>query len=170
MSQAEKDKLLLRLIGKDAVLVERLNFELVEHRETLHTRRELIKQAIERVAKHSNDTPGWLMMDMRSLSGDITRHMKVTKDAYGEVELNLFMLNTFFDYQTELLRHYNSRSDKAAEYIAKRTEQLLKKVQKLDPDYYIEFSDDVNRLLQRVHTLCPAPYARQLNLPKEWNV
>lgn len=168
MPPAEKDKLLLRLIGKDAVLIERLNFELIEQRETLNTRREIIKQTIERVAKQSDDTPGWLMMDMRSLNGEITRHVKVTKDTYGDVELSLYLLNQFFDYQTDLLRHYNSRSDKAAEYIAKRTEQVLKKLRKLDPDYYIEFADDVNRLLQRVHTLCPAPYARQLNLPKEW--
>lgn len=169
MPQPEKDKLLLRLIGKDAILVERLNFELIEHRDTVNARREIIKKSIERAAELSDDTPGWLMMDMRSLSGDITRHVKVTKDAYGEVELMLYLLNTFFDYQTELLRHYNSRSDKVAEYIAKRTGQILKKLLKLDPDYYIEFADDVNRLLQRVHTLCPAPYARQLNLPAEWN-
>lgn len=168
MPQGEKDKLLLRLIAKDDILVERLAFELVEHKETLDTRREIIKSAINRLAKSSYDWPGWAMMDMRSLSGDITRHVKVTKDAYGEVELQLHMLNSYFDEQTDLLRFYNSRSDKTAEYIAKRTEQLLKKLNKLNPDYYIDFELSVNRLLERVHAFCPAPYARQLQLPHEW--
>ncbi|GAB4002339.1 hypothetical protein GCM10028807_60810 [Spirosoma daeguense] len=169
MSGVEKDKLLLRLIAKDSILTERLQFELVEHKQTIDERRELIRQHIRRTANLKQDSAGWIMMDMRTISGYISRHLKVTKDKYGEVELTLYMLNTFYDQNAHLLHKYNSRTDKAAEYIAKRTDQVLKKVSKLDPDYYVEFADDINKLLGWVHHNAPAHYARQLGLPQEWS-
>lgn len=170
MPGVEKDKLLLRLIAKDAVLTERLQFELVEEGKTIDERRGLIRAFIDRTATLHADSAGWLMMDMRTVSGYITRHLKVTKDKYGEVELMLYMLNTFYDHNAHLLHKYNSRTDKAAEYIAKRTDQALKKAIKLNPDYHIEFANEINKLLSWVYQNAPAHYARQLGLPKEWNV
>lgn len=170
MPGVEKDKLLLRLIAKDTILTERLQFELVEHSDTLEERRDLIRQFIDRTANLHQDSAGWVMMDMRTVSGYISRHLKVTKDKYGEVELMLYMLNTFYDHNAHLLQKYNSRTDKAAEYIAKRAEQVLKKVGKLDADYHIEFADEINKLLGWVHYTAPAHYARQLGLPNEWVV
>jgi hypothetical protein len=166
----EKDKLLLRLIAKDATLSEKLYFELVERGQTIDERRELIRDFIRRTATLNADTAGWLMMDMRTVSGYISRHLKVTKDKYGEVELMLFMLNTFYDHNAHLLHKYNSRTDKAAGYIAKRADQVLKKALKLDPDYHIEFADEINKLLQWVYSNAPAHYARQMGLPTEWKV
>ncbi|AQG80847.1 hypothetical protein [Spirosoma montaniterrae] len=168
MPGVEKDKLLLRLVAKDALLVEKLQFELLEGKQTLDERRQIIRQFIDRTARLNPDSAGWLMMDMRTVSGYITRHVKVTKDKYGEVELMLYMLNTFYEQNAHLLAKYNSRSDKCAEYVAKRTEQLLKNVGKLDADYHVEFADDINKLLSWVHYAAPAHYARQLGLPKEW--
>ncbi|MBC3784979.1 hypothetical protein [Spirosoma utsteinense] len=170
MPGVEKDKLLLRLVAKDAILTEKLQFELVERGQTIDDRRTMIRDFILRTATLNADTPGWLMMDMRTVSGYISRHLKVTKDKYGEVELMLSMLNTFYDHNAHLLHKYNSRSDKAAEYIAKRTDQVLKKAAKLDPDYHIEFASEINKLLLWIHGNAPAHYARQLGLPKEWMV
>lgn len=170
MPGVEKDKLLLRLIAKDPILGEKLQFELVERGQTVEERRALIRAFIQRTATLNADTPGWLMMDMRTVSGYISRHMKVTKDRYGEVDLMLNMLNTFYDHNAHLLHKYNSRSDKCAQYIAKRTDQMLKKAAKLDPDYHMEFTDEINKLLRWVHGNAPAHYARQLDLPKEWVV
>ena len=170
MPGVEKDKLLLRLLAKDTILTERLQFELVEHSDTLEERRDLIRQFIDRTANLHQDSAGWVMMDMRTVSGYISRHLKVTKDKYGEVELMLYMLNTFYDHNAHLLQKYNSRTDKAAEYIAKRAEQVLKKVGKLDADYHIEFADEINKLLGGVHYSAPAHDARQLGLPNEWVV
>lgn len=168
MSASEKDKLLLRLVAKDPILTEKLEFELVEERSTVDERRQSIKEYIDRVASLYHDSPGWVMMDMRSASGYITRHMKVTKDAYGEVELSLYMLNTFYKHQADQLRHYNRNSDKAAQYIAKRADQILKKVMKLAADYHLEFEGDVNEVLTHVYKSCAQHYARQLDLPHSW--
>ena len=170
MPGTEKDKLLLRLIAKDAVLTERLQFELVEDGRTVDERRSLIRDLVDRTANLHADSANWMMTDMRTVGGYISRHLKVTKDKYGEVELMLYMLNTFYTHNAHLLQKYNSRTDKAADYIAKRTDQVLKKVAKLDPDYHLEFADEINKLLSWVHYSAPAHYARQLGLPKEWVV
>lgn len=168
MPQKEKDKLLLQLVAKNDSLVLRLEFELLEQGDTLNERRQEIKKAILRVAKMTHDTPGWMMMDMRSLSGDITQHVKTTKDKYGDIELTLYLLKTFFDHQLDLLRLHNHRSDSCAEYIAKKTDGMIKKLNKFDEDYYVDFETDVNKLLECVHTFCPKTYARELKVPTSW--
>ncbi len=167
LPEGEKDKLLLKLVTKDALLVERLEFELIEHSQTVDERRLIIREFIDRTVRLKQDSAGWIMMDMRTISGYITRHLKVTKDKYGEVELGIYMLNSFFEERPDQLRTYNTRTDKCALYIAKRTEQILKKLLKMDPDYHIEFLDDMNTLLDRLYANCPAHYARQLGIPKE---
>lgn len=168
MSPQEKDKLLLRLVAKDPLLVDRLHFELIEDSSTLPERREVIRERIMKIAQMSQYSPGWIMMDMRSMSGDITHHVKITKDKYGEIELTLLMLNAFFEHHAEQLRHYTSRSDKCALYMAKKTQTVLKLLTKMDEDYFVDFEDGMNQLLAYVHTMCTHAYARQMELPKQW--
>ncbi|GHB69069.1 hypothetical protein [Persicitalea jodogahamensis] len=169
MPGKEKDKLLLRLINKDKNLVDRLHFELIEDGSTLPERREAIRSRIAKVAQMSQHSPGWIMMDMRSLSGDITHHVKITKDKYGEIELNIALLNDFFENHPKQLTNYTSRSDKCALYITKKTQTILKQLAKLDEDYYVDFAESVEKLLQYVHSMCSQHYARQMELPREWN-
>ncbi|GAB3520955.1 hypothetical protein [Emticicia fontis] len=164
----EKDKMLLKLIAKSDLLIEQLHYQLLENESFLGDRRDEIKKSIQRVSKMYHDTPGWMMMDMRDLNSRITQHVKVTKDKYGEIELTLNLLNSFFDNQMKLLEKYNSKSDTVALYIAKRTEFVLKKLPKLHEDYYIEFERDVNKLLERVHKYAPAYYAKQMGIPTSW--
>ena len=168
MNAKEKDKLLLRLVGKDNNLVERLQFELLEEGGTVDERRQDIKMAILQVAQRYHATPGWMMMDMRDLNARITQHVKITKDKYGDIELTLCLLNAFFEHQPKHLEVFNSRSETVSEYIAKRTESVLKKLEKFDEDYRIDFQADVDKLLFSVHTYCPRPYARQLGIPINW--
>ena len=170
MPEKEKDKLLMRLITKDPILTERLEYELVEEKSTLDYRRQLIRDLTDRTAKLDPDTAGWLMMDMRTVSGYITRHVKVTKDSYGEVDLTLHMLNAFLDNHLGLLKTLNGRTEKCAQYVAKRTDMLLKKLNKLDPDYFMEFEKGMNRLLQHVHIGALAHFAKMLTLPKSWQI
>ena len=168
MPLKEKDKLLLKLIGKDDLLIEKLQFELIEQGDTIELRREEIRQRINRVASMHHDTAGWMMMDMRTISGEINQHLKVTKDKYGDVELNLYMLNTFFQKQPTLLKIHNTRTDSCALYIAKKTAMILKNLEKLDEDYHIEFEVAINRLLEYVYANCPKNYAKEMNIPTVW--
>ena len=167
MVPKEKDKLLLRLINKDKALVDKLYFELIEESSTLTERREAIHTHIEHVSHHAQNTAGWILMDMRSLSGEITYHVKITKDKIGGVELNLFLMNTFFERYENQLKIYTNRSDKFALYAAKKANTILHALYKLAEDYQFDFKNDVNKMLEYIHTLCTRIYVQQLGLPRK---
>jgi hypothetical protein len=168
MSQAEKDKLLLRLVAKDENLINQLEFKLLEDESTLDERREKIKNQILKVAKMYHYSAGYMMMDMRYLSGDISAHVKTTKDKYGDIELNIFLLNSFFEHQLDHLRTHTAKTDTCADYIAKKTATIIKNLAKLNEDFYVEFEDNVHQLLESVHAYCPKNYARELMIPTQW--
>ncbi|TDB68959.1 hypothetical protein [Arundinibacter roseus] len=164
----EKDKLLLRLITKDRVLADKLHFELIEGSATVEERKSVIFEHIALLGKTNHSSAGWLMMDLRTLSGEITYHVKITKDKYGEIELLLRMLTTAFATHSEQLSNYNSRTDKCALYMAKKVKLVLARLAKLDEEYYVDFENEVNVLLQYIHSHCTRMYAAQLALPRQW--
>ncbi|MCF2445779.1 hypothetical protein L0657_17595 [Dyadobacter sp. CY345] len=168
MPPKEKDKLLIRLITKDKALTDKLYFELIEDSSTIPERRESIMARITRLTKYVQDSPGWILMDMRNLSGDITYHVKVTKDKIGALELNIFLLNTFLTSYSDKLKVYTSRTDKCALYIAKKALTILNGLNKLEEDYRVDYKKDTNKMLKLVHQLSSKMYARQLNVPEEW--
>lgn len=170
LTREEKDKLLLRLINKHKDLQEQLIFQLLEDGQTLPERRDDLRNKMDRFYKLDPDSSGWLMTDMRRLHAEIAYHVKITKDKYGEVELVLYLLNECFEKQLSYVQKYTSKTDSLAEYIAKRTEAILKKLTKLHPDIQFEFLEDVNHLLERVYAYAPAPYAKQLGLPKRMDI
>lgn len=166
----EKDKLLLRLIAKDQDLVERLHFVLIEHEATTEERRLEIKEKIAfTAAGHYPRPDGWLLKTMRGLSLAITHHVKITKDKYGDIELNLYLLTTFFDVQPSSFAVLTRDNDQICAYVAKKADSILKKLTKVESDYYIEFEEDVNRILTFIHTYGPRLYARDINLSTTWN-
>jgi hypothetical protein len=167
MPAAEKDKLLLRLVAKDDDLCKKLEYKLLDEESSLEERREEIRKVIASLSKASHYSPGYLMMDMRSVNSLITQHVKITKDKYGEVELTLLMLNEVLSHQMGFIEKYKGRADTFAAYVAKRTQFALEKAGKLHPDFYIEFEENINTLLKYIYTCSPAAYyAREMKLPK----
>ncbi len=164
----EKDKMLLRLIGKNNLLTQQLQYQLLENESFLDDRRDEIKKAIQLVSDMNHSIASWMLKDIRELNSKITTHVKVTKDKYGEIELTLYLLNTFFENQFKMLEKYSTKTDTLALYIARRTDFILKKMPKLHEDYYVEFEQEINKLLQRVNTYAPAYYARQMGIPQKW--
>jgi hypothetical protein len=172
MPQAEKDKLLLRLIIKQPLLVEQLEHKLLGDAEDTLSRREEIREAIKKMAGYTHyETPGWLMMAMRDQSGDIGRHVKVTKDKIGEPLLLLALVNEVFRNQKRLLTEKANRAEKFAEYAVKKAETIVSKLEKIHPDYYTELEDEVNEMLTSIHNYppCQRPL-RATPLPKKWNI
>jgi hypothetical protein len=167
MPVKEKDKLLLRLITKDKTLADRLHFELIEDSSTIMERREDIMATIRRTSTFNQNTPGWILMDMRNLSGDIAYHVKVTKDKTGGIELNIFLLNTFLGKYRDILKTYSSRADTCALYIAKKALTIVNALKKLDEDYRADYLKDANEMLSLVYQLCSKMYARQLEVPEQ---
>lgn len=149
LSDKEKDKLILRLLKKDLTLANRLHFELV-NTDTVDQQREVIEELVKtKVENFSKNfySPGYLNMDIRYLSGDISHHVKITKDKYGEVSLNLLLLNEVMKHNKQLLRENNTAKYKKIKVaILARTYKVLIGINKLDQDYLIDFKEDLEML------------------------
>lgn len=154
MPSQEKDKMLYRLIAKEPDLVNKLIFQLLESGDSIEDRRDEIKELInEHLTRYKSHfyTPGYLQMNLRSLSGEINRHLKTTKDKYGEVALNLFMLNKVMElYNEEVMRFDSQKSRTFNEYIVKRTLKIYALLSKLHEDYVADFKTDLQQLGEKI--------------------
>lgn len=169
MPVKEKDKLLLRLVTKDAKLIRKLVFELLENGATRDERALALRAEIqEDLNKQSKEytSPGYLMLYLRHWSGRITEHVLATTDKPGEVILNFFMLAEAFRLNTKMLAKHDYRNEKLAIYVVKKVAALLKKAEKLHEDYFMEFRSDAEEVLDKIwkfHSM--ADVAEALNLP-----
>jgi len=150
LPQKEKDKLLFRLIPKDEVLTEQLTFRLLEDAATTDERRSEVARAITDEyddLRNNRFSPGYLKIAMRSLSGQITRHVRVTRDKYGEVELQLQLLNDALEeFQDELADFPERRTFKLYTYIIRRAGKINTLLDKIHDDYRLDFEDELRRL------------------------
>lgn len=153
LPEKEKDKLLIRLLKKDLILAQRLEFELIDHL-SVDERRALIADDIEtEVKKFSgySGSIGYLNMDMRYLSGSITKHVKITKDKFGEVSLNILMLTEVLQLNNERIQQASfSHARKLLVAIIARAFKIVVLTHKLDEDYLIELEKPLNRLGQLI--------------------
>ena len=145
----EKDKLILRLLRRDKILASRLEFELLgletaeERRSEMETK---IREQIRRISDRSWNA-GYLILQIRSVSGEITTHVKITKDKIGEVSLNLLMLNEVLRQNTTKIEHTRSvKAEKIAGYIIARAFKVLVMIRDLHEDYLLEFKEDLEQL------------------------
>jgi hypothetical protein len=166
----EKDKLLLKLLAKDEKLVKKLEYELIEQGSTLNARREEVVKAIDSLYKFKAYSSGYLMMDMRYVNARISEHVKITTDKYGEVELTLKLLRGCFEKQFQWIESHTSASDNLCSYVAKKTQFLVGKIKKIHPDLQYDFFEELNKLLSDVHDFGPKNYARELKIPKVYEI
>jgi len=170
MPQKDKDKLILKLVAKDDVLMQQLQFMLVEGNSTVDYRRDEVKTIIDKLYSSNAYSSGYLMMDMRYANAEITRHVKITKDKYGEIELTIKLLKDCFEKQLKWIQKYSAKSDTLSNYVAKRTDFVLKKLVKMHPDIQFDFHADVNTLLEYVHSYAPSYYAKLMALPRTFEI
>ena len=156
LSHKEKDKLLFRLIAKDSLLVRKLTFELLESEAgiTKEDKRATIEEALlDLLNKEDFYSPGYLLSDLRHISGEITRHVRTTKDKYGDIYLNFVMLNTAFRLHGDRIRTFTSQKTKSVketrsfnDYVVKRALRLLKQLAKLHEDHILDFEGPMKEL------------------------
>jgi hypothetical protein len=170
LTPEQKDKLLLKLFRKDPLLVEKLAFEFFEDKSDLTQRVQILKDNISQSVTPNRlpwNTPGELMMLMRTLNGRITEHVKITKDKYGEVELTLLLLNTAFERFWTMLNDKKQRADKFSEYILRRTVILFKNLSKLHEDNYLDFREDLKKLMDFLNLYLPTKYRlKEFEIPE----
>jgi hypothetical protein len=139
----EKDKLLIRLLKKDLKLTKRLTFELLDLG-TVDERRLLVeKNIISNVAQMTKNfySIGYLNLDVRDLSGYITEHVWTTKDKYGNVSLNLLLLNEVLKLNNDhiLTARPPVRLRKFCAAIIARVFKVLILISKMDDDLLLDF-------------------------------
>lgn len=145
----EKDKLLFRLLKKDIPLVNKLHFELVDTTTVDERREDMVKYVTDRVSFISETfySIGYLNMDIRYLSGDITEHVKITKDKYGEVSLNLLLLKEVLRRNLKRIeKHTPGKSRKITTALLARIFKVLICITKLDEDFFIDFEEDLQTI------------------------
>ena len=140
-SSKEKDKLIFRLLKKDKLLSKKLYFELIEEETTddkRNTMESYLKERITNLSKHIGN-PKYFLVLVRKLSGEITEHVKVTTDKFGDVFLNLFLVNTILEHNDKLSRQRFDAVYKLYIYLINKIIKALIQIQKLDEDYWLEF-------------------------------
>lgn len=149
LSEKEKDKLILRLLRRDMDLAEKLYFELVDT-DSIEDKRKImeinISKQIIRFSEnfHSLD---YIAIEMRNISGKISHHVKITKDKFGEISLNLQMLNEVIEQNAFSLTHSKpQKSTKFYNYVIGRTFKILLLIQALHEDFLLDFKENLNRL------------------------
>ena len=87
---------------------------------------------------------GYLLQDTRFLSGEITYHVKITKDKFGEISLNLKMLNQLLTINNERIKTVTySKAYTLCIYIIARAFKILLLIKAIDEDYFIDFKEDL---------------------------
>jgi hypothetical protein len=148
LPSSEKDKLIWRLLKKDPDLANRLYFELVSC-DTREDRRKEAMLKIKRMADMSREScryqsPGLLLMDARDTSGIINEHVKVTKDKYGEVCLQIFVLKEFLKIHNAFFKKYPPDSVYTLSiYFVAKTFKIMILLKKMHEDSLIDFADDL---------------------------
>jgi hypothetical protein len=148
LPSAEKDKLIFRLLKKDLHLANQLLFELLSD-DSKEDRRKKAKKDIENriadVKKHLQYfTPGILLMEMRNTSGIINDHVKITKDKYGEICLQIFVLKEFLQLYNKHFK--NSPKEKSYTlnlYLVAKVFKILILLKKQHEDLWTDFVDDL---------------------------
>ena len=156
LPSAEKDKLIFRLLRRDLDLANRLHFELVDV-ETVEEKRIAFEVAmIKKITQYSERfySIGYLLQDTRYLSGDINEHVKITKDKFGEISLNLKMLIQLLTINSERIQSVPySKAYTLCIYVIARAFKILLLIKAIDEDYFIDFREDLATLGKLIYDI-----------------
>ncbi|MBE8714074.1 hypothetical protein [Sphingobacterium hungaricum] len=157
LSQKEKDKLLVRLIGKDKLLLKQLHFQLLEDEYDLENRVKELKAYLAKVIdiskKTISNTPTYanfkeLNYVLRHASGVINEHEKVTKDKIGEFESRLLLIKTSISLFPKLFQPDSSlAAEKLKIYMTGRIKNLVMKFEKLHEDIQFDYQEIMDYIL-----------------------
>lgn len=164
----EKNKILIRLIDKNKVLVEQLHFKLLEHPEIdLKLRQDALSDQIDNLKRYNAIKSKELLTLQRSYFAQISHHKRITGDKVGEVRLGLKLILKFVtDYPLVFNKPDLKYNHKLNEYNIKKMLLLLKNLKGIHEDYQIEFVDNINTILDFFYNGIHAGLAKSLALPR----
>lgn len=152
-SHSEKDKLIFRLLKKDKLLSKKLYFELIDEETTddkRNTMEAYIKERISELSKYIGN-PKYFLVLIRKLSAEITEHVKVTTDKFGEAYLNLFLVTEILSSNEKLSKQRFDAVYKLYIYLINKIFKALIQIKKLDEDYWMEFNEILSEINIKIH-------------------
>ncbi|WP_409151736.1 hypothetical protein [Sphingobacterium sp. BS-2] len=154
----EKDKLLVRLINKDKMLLKQLHYELLEDEADLEDRIFDLKNALESLFEVNSNKVKNLPMysnykglnsSLRQASGMINEHEKITKDKFSVVECRLLILQEAFDRYPSLFGPSAlSPAFKLQSYVSARIKNAVKIYDNLHEDLQFDLKDQMEYVLE----------------------
>lgn len=151
-SGTDKDKLIFRLLRKDKLLSKKLYFELIDPETTdekRNTKEEQVEEQVVLASKYIGNAKYFLGI-IRKISADITEHVKITTDKFGEVSLNLLLINKILEYNDDLSRQRFDNVYKLYIYIINKIFKSLTLIKKLDEDYWMEIDEYLRDSLNKI--------------------
>jgi len=152
LSGVEKDRLIFRLLKKDKILSKKLYFELIDE-ETADQKRdqmeETVKGKVEYAAKYLSNQKYFLIL-IRKISAEITEHVKVTSDKFGDVPLNLILVTEILKFNDKLSRLRFNDVYKLYLYLINKVVKALILTKKLDEDYWMEIDDYLSAVYHKI--------------------
>lgn len=173
--EKEKNKLLLRLIRKDSVLIEQLHFKLLEDEYDLESRKEnaLARVKGELRALESIETyhpyyyPKFQQSVMRYASGPINHYASITKDKVGELFLRVYLLKNFLGMEETRLQEETYDNQRLFVYLSNRVKNIFALYDKLHEDIQYDFNEDMNTMLTHAFNTELKNYLIKLGIPEE---
>ncbi len=153
-SSLEKDRLLFRLLKKDKLLSKKLYFELIDPENTDQKRAQMednIREKLMLLSKYLLNHKYYLM-HTRKISSEITEHAKITTDKYGEVSLNLFLVNEILENNDKLDSQRFDNVYKLYLYLINKIMKSFILTKKLDEDYWMEIDEYLREIKQKIET------------------
>lgn len=156
LPEKEKDKLIARLLKHDEILANRLYFELLQPASVENLREEL-KTEIASLLNSTKDEvylPYYTLWDLKELSGKITRHVAITRDKYGEIELQLTLIASYLMFNLEALKRISYKDTfKVNSYLIARLYLMLTKWIKLDEDFRYDFKEILETIAMNMNEI-----------------
>jgi hypothetical protein len=152
-SPVEKDRLIFRLLKKDKLLSRKLYFELIDP-ETADEKRDEIEKIITEKAEFASRhiiSHKYFLLLIRKISALITEHVKITTDKFGDIYLQLFLVDQILNYNEKLQKQSFDNLNRLYLYLINKILKALISIKKIDEDYWMELSE----VLQNLQTKIP---------------
>ena len=152
-SSIEKDRLIFRLLKKDKLLSKKLYFELIDPETTDQKRDQMEENVTEKLASAARyiGNPKYYLSTIRTISAEITEHVKVTTDKFGEVYLNLILVHQILENNDSFAQQRFDNVNKLYIYLINKIVRALLLIKKIDEDYWMEFDEILGKIDDKVH-------------------
>ena len=152
-SAIEKDRLIFRLLKKDKLLSKKLYFELIDTETTDQKRAQMEEQIEERVLLASKyiGNPKYFLILIRKISAEITEHVKITTDKFGDIYLQLFLVNQILENNDKLNHQRFDNIYKLYIYLINKLLKAIISIKKIDEDYWMELNEILESIETKIH-------------------